>query len=172
MTHRAGFPHSEIHGSKLAHSSPWLIAVCHVLHRLSVPRHPPNALQRLIVNYHHAQGQMHKRRLLRQNKTGTQQNRARINPVGQTRSVSNGPHQRNPEPPCLAGSDLQPIHDVKDPSEKAKCVSVLTAVWFGNLFKRISDFRIIPNDRSSIQRKLMRLIGHRFHRCDGRSARY
>ncbi len=39
-----GFPHSEIPGSKLAPSSPGLIAECHVLHRLSVPRHPPNAL--------------------------------------------------------------------------------------------------------------------------------
>ena len=39
-----GFPHSEIAGSKLAHSSPTLIAACHVLHRLYMPRHPPNAL--------------------------------------------------------------------------------------------------------------------------------
>jgi hypothetical protein len=39
-----GFPHSEIVGSKLAHSSPTLIAACHVLHRLCMPRHPPNAL--------------------------------------------------------------------------------------------------------------------------------
>jgi hypothetical protein len=39
-----GFPHSEIVGSKLAHSSPTLIAACHVLHRLYMPRHPPNAL--------------------------------------------------------------------------------------------------------------------------------
>ena len=39
-----GFPHSEIHGSKLTRSSPWLIAACHVLHRLLAPRHPPNAL--------------------------------------------------------------------------------------------------------------------------------
>ena len=39
-----GFPHSEIHGSKIARISPWLIATCYVLHRLSVPRHPPNAL--------------------------------------------------------------------------------------------------------------------------------
>ena len=37
-------PHSEIHGSKAARASPWLIATCYVLHRLSVPRHPPNAL--------------------------------------------------------------------------------------------------------------------------------
>ena len=45
----AGFPHSEIHGSKLARNSPWLNAACYVLHRLSVPRHSPNALQRLIT---------------------------------------------------------------------------------------------------------------------------
>ena len=42
-----GFPHSEIHGSKLVRSSPRLIAAYHVLHRLSVPRHPPNALKSL-----------------------------------------------------------------------------------------------------------------------------
>ena len=39
-----GLPHSEISGSKAARGSPWLIAACHVLHRLSAPRHPPNAL--------------------------------------------------------------------------------------------------------------------------------
>jgi hypothetical protein len=43
-----GFPHSEICGSKGARPSPQLIAACHVLHRLSVPRHPPDALKRLI----------------------------------------------------------------------------------------------------------------------------
>ncbi len=42
-----GFPHSEIPGSKPARNSPGLIATCYVLHRLSVPRHPPNALLRL-----------------------------------------------------------------------------------------------------------------------------
>jgi hypothetical protein len=40
----AGLPHSEIRGSKGARPSPRLIAACYVLHRLSVPRHPPNAL--------------------------------------------------------------------------------------------------------------------------------
>src|SRR5437762_13033278 len=40
----AGFPHSEICGSKVAHTSPQLIAACHVLHRLCMPRHPPIAL--------------------------------------------------------------------------------------------------------------------------------
>ena len=42
-----GFPHSEIHGSKPICGSPWLIAACHVLHRLSVPRHSPCALYSL-----------------------------------------------------------------------------------------------------------------------------
>ncbi len=41
------FPHSEICGSKLICSSPQLIAACHVLHRLPMPRHSPYALLRL-----------------------------------------------------------------------------------------------------------------------------
>ena len=40
----AGFPHSKIPGSKLMCSSPRLIAACHVLHRLLMPRHSPCAL--------------------------------------------------------------------------------------------------------------------------------
>ena len=40
----ARLPHSEIPGSKLAYSSPRLIAVNHVLLRLLMPRHPPYAL--------------------------------------------------------------------------------------------------------------------------------
>ena len=43
----AGFPHSDIFGSKLVCSSPKLFAACHVLHRLSVPRHPPFTLSSL-----------------------------------------------------------------------------------------------------------------------------
>ncbi len=46
---KGGFPHSEICGSKGARASPHLIAACHVLHRLSTPRHPLEALSRLIV---------------------------------------------------------------------------------------------------------------------------
>ena len=46
---REGLPHSEIQGSTIARISPWLIAACHVLHRLSTPRHPSEALMRLIV---------------------------------------------------------------------------------------------------------------------------
>ena len=48
-----GFPHSEIPGSKHAPNSPGLIAECHVLHRLSVPRHPPNALLTLEMTSMH-----------------------------------------------------------------------------------------------------------------------
>ena len=39
-----GLPHSEILGSKPIPGSPKLIAGYHVLHRLLLPRHPPNAL--------------------------------------------------------------------------------------------------------------------------------
>lgn len=39
-----GLPHSEIAGSKPILGSPTLIAEYHVLHRLLLPRHSPNAL--------------------------------------------------------------------------------------------------------------------------------
>ena len=39
-----GLPHSDIRGSKPAGGSPRLFAAIHVLHRHSVPRHPPCAL--------------------------------------------------------------------------------------------------------------------------------
>ena len=50
----SGFPHSEIPGSTGARPLPGLIAACHVLHRLSVPRHSPNAL---LIKLHHIQPQ-------------------------------------------------------------------------------------------------------------------
>src|SRR5690625_5880977 len=40
----AGFPHSDIFGSKLTYSSPKHFGVCSVLHLLLVPRHHPCAL--------------------------------------------------------------------------------------------------------------------------------
>jgi hypothetical protein len=47
-------PHSEIRGSTGALPSPRLFAECHVLHRLSAPRHPPDALpKRLPANQTH-----------------------------------------------------------------------------------------------------------------------
>ena len=48
----AGFPHSEIHGSKVICTYPWLIAAYHVFLRLLVPRHPPCALLRLTSSMH------------------------------------------------------------------------------------------------------------------------
>ena len=39
-----GFPHSDIHGSMVICTSPWLFAAYHVFLRLLVPRHPPCAL--------------------------------------------------------------------------------------------------------------------------------
>ena len=42
-----GFPHSDIHGSTVICTSPWLFAAYHVLLRLLMPRHSPCALLRL-----------------------------------------------------------------------------------------------------------------------------
>jgi hypothetical protein len=48
---RCGFPHSEIPGSQPACGSPRRIVACHVLHRLSAPRHPPYALSSLTIKF-------------------------------------------------------------------------------------------------------------------------
>ena len=45
-----GFPHSDICGSMDMCSSPQLFAAYHVLLRLPVPRHPPDALVNLTIN--------------------------------------------------------------------------------------------------------------------------
>ena len=47
----AGFPHSDICGSKVICTSPQLFAAYHVFLRLLVPRHPPCALIRLTSCY-------------------------------------------------------------------------------------------------------------------------
>src|ERR1700693_695070 len=46
---RAGFPHSDIPGSKPVCGFPRLIAAYHVLRRLLAPRHPPYALSSLTI---------------------------------------------------------------------------------------------------------------------------
>ena len=51
-----GFPHSVIPGSMPACGSPRLIAACHDLHRLLLPRHPPCALSSLTIELTPAQG--------------------------------------------------------------------------------------------------------------------
>ncbi len=48
-----GLPHSDTPGSKIARISPGLFAACRVLHRLSVPRHPPDALQLRLIRARH-----------------------------------------------------------------------------------------------------------------------
>ena len=48
----AGFPHSDISGSKDICSSPKLFAAYHVFHRLLVPRHPPYALSSITNCFH------------------------------------------------------------------------------------------------------------------------
>jgi hypothetical protein len=48
---RRGLPHSEIPGSQPACGSPGLIAACHVLLRLLLPRHPPCALSSLTIKF-------------------------------------------------------------------------------------------------------------------------
>ena len=48
----AGFPHSDICGSKIICISPQLFAAYHVFLRLLVPRHPPCALLCLISSMH------------------------------------------------------------------------------------------------------------------------
>ena len=47
----AGFPHSDIRGSRDICSSPRLFAAYHVFLRLSVPRHPPCALYSLTLHH-------------------------------------------------------------------------------------------------------------------------
>ena len=44
-----GFPIRKSPGQSLFNGSPKLIAVYHVLHRLSLPRHPPYALNSLTI---------------------------------------------------------------------------------------------------------------------------
>src|SRR5882757_3704853 len=67
---KGGFPHSEMSGSKGARASPDLIAACHVLHRLSTPRHPSEALMRLIVlSKTHAWGSVYALRDVRRPRT-------------------------------------------------------------------------------------------------------
>src|ERR1044072_5011297 len=51
----AGFPHSEISGSRVICTSPELIAAYHVLHRLHAPRHPPCALSSLTIKFAQSQ---------------------------------------------------------------------------------------------------------------------
>src|SRR5262245_56946237 len=56
----AGFPHSEIPGSKPVCGSPRRIAAYHVLLRLSAPRHPPFTLSSLTNLYNSLPGESYR----------------------------------------------------------------------------------------------------------------
>ena len=57
-----GLPHTEIPGSPIARISPGLFAASHVLHRLSVPRHPPDALASRLITASPSPAMPHHRR--------------------------------------------------------------------------------------------------------------
>ena len=90
-----GLPHSEIPGSKPARGSPGLIAACYVLHRLSVPRHPPNALLAL------------------EPRAPCTDISPRANPaISARRTALANPFRSRERRPRL---DTRPLHDVKQP---------------------------------------------------------
>src|SRR5262249_49597378 len=112
-------------GSKGARPSPRLIATCYVLHRLSVPRHPPNALIALDPKLlkRHAQRQVPAPFALA---SVTQHFSA-----SPTAGICNGHEHRTPtlETQCRGvakdpayGQPHFPIHDVKDRDELAIAV--------------------------------------------------
>ena len=122
-----GFPHSEIVGSKVAHTSPTLIAACHVLHRLYMPRHPRIALtSRLRVhttNNNTGSGQRPDTKLGRavsRGKLGVDDNRSacclRCHQSGQTWRRSSVRHQLptlRRATNAVTASIKKPIHNVK-----------------------------------------------------------
>ena len=79
IPHRGGLPHSDTPGSKLARSSSGIFAACHVLHRLLVPRHPPNAL--LLLNHNHTQEQPAGMRTTAKAITHTNTGNSRLSPI-------------------------------------------------------------------------------------------
>ena len=96
-----GLPHSDILGSKLTGSSPRLNAACHVLHRLSMPRHPPNALQTLDHTQPHAgnKGRIRGQRPgIRDQIPKTDMTNNQSNPAYEIRSFHNDHHAINKVP--------------------------------------------------------------------------
>jgi hypothetical protein len=107
--HGLGLPHSEIRESTSARLSSRLFAACHVLHRLSVPRHPPNALIMLDPDANqftrHTQGQTPQENTTNRLAKNTI---TRKNPwISQSRS----PGQTKPT--ALTGPRFTQIHNVK-----------------------------------------------------------
>src|ERR687889_8715 len=116
-----GFPHSEIPGSKLVRSSPRLIAAYHVLHRLSAPRHPPNALKTLDRS-HDRCPPLGSDRLDTERPFAPEPFRvARRRPPGSRACLPNTSDPGSSEPCWSLGdcvsqlSDMFPLHDFKHP---------------------------------------------------------
>ncbi len=172
-----GFPHSEIHGSKPVRGSPWLIAAYHVLHRLSAPRHPPNAL--LALDRSHDQtpplGSGRTPRPLRRHAHGSGQKDQFFKPCPQCPAV----RQNSPlgPPRSRARPDMVPLHDVKDhgPAHgrpEAVCSSRRPLVWWSQTGSnrrphackaRALPTELWPHSREVVLREVVRSKPARSH---------
>ena|ERR1700689_159343 len=132
--HGLGLPHSEIRESTSARLSSRLFAACHVLHRLSVPRHPPNALIMLDPDANqfarHTQGQTPQATTTNRSAKNT------ILPV-KTHGFRKTGHPARQNPKALTGPRFTQIHNVKqqtvgfrpsnsqDHSQPNRCLSLI-----------------------------------------------
>ena len=98
-------PHSEIAGSKVAHTSPTLIAACHVLHRLCMPRHPPNTLTSRLRLPHH------QRQRCKSNAIDAACSATRCKTCFEHGDVPHAKKNRQQHAAC----QYKPIHNVKEP---------------------------------------------------------
>src|SRR5215213_2865671 len=107
-----GLPHSEIPGSTIARISHGLFAACHVLHRLSVPRHPPDALTlRLSAT---PNGKDHSD-IRMQNSDITR---------SQPSSAANSPSQKT----LRAGSQTRPLGRIRSPATVTQLASLRLSI--------------------------------------------
>ena len=105
-----GLPHSEIPGSTIARISPGLVAACHVLHRLSVPRHPPDALRLRLIRG----GRRHNRRHPPENRRAQGQNPHSSEPR------EAGAHDVPPRMKTLPGQANPASHSHRQPPPRAR----------------------------------------------------
>jgi hypothetical protein len=155
-----GLPHSDIHGSTPARGSPWLFAACHVLHRLLVPRHPPNALLILDIppparpGDHHAQ-KPSSESVVRGQSSETTAPRPPMRTVLEILVFSATQHDppRRPFPHCLRNHEKDPsariVHRASEPSPSNRWGAIFAD---GN---SRSDKSARQRDRRSIQRQIL-----------------
>src|SRR5436305_3951211 len=107
-----GLPHSEIPGSTIARISPGLFAACHVLHRLSVPRHPPDALILRLSTTPSGKKPRHQTRQFNEDLLGRSGNSKRHRrdrpPRSRHNSLFTMSRDRHPARPKAAGETLVP----------------------------------------------------------------